>query len=372
MSGTSADGIDLALVDFTGTAPKLVAKYYQAYDQETHQQITALYRPSSNEIERAFSLDVLLAKQFAQAINHFIQQQHLTANDIVAIGNHGQTIRHRPLLVNDNKNKNAHTTPAPFTLQISCNQTLSTLTNIRVIGDFRRKDMVLGGQGAPLVPAFHQALFPHDQDDTFVVNIGGISNITFLPKTASDKRIIGFDTGPGNALMDDWFQQHHQGRFDRDGAWAAQGKVNQALLNHFLDDPYFSLPAPKSTGREIYHLDWLLTKIKGFDVSAVDIQATLAVFTAQTIVDDIHKISQQGKVFLCGGGVLNSNLYQLIYQQLNHFTLADTNQINIDSDALEAMAFAWFAYAFDQKICGNIPAVTGASKATVLGVCYTP
>lgn len=366
MSGTSADGIDLALVDFTQGAPKLVASYYQAYNEKTQQQITELYLPSTNEIERAFSLDILLAKQFAQAINHFIKQQQLSADDIVAIGNHGQTIRHRPPKNNNTANS------AAFTLQIGCNQTLATLTNIRVVGDFRRKDMALGGQGAPLVPAFHQALFPSDEDDTLVVNIGGIANITFLPKRGSKKIIIGFDTGPGNALMDDWFIQHHQqGRFDKDGAWAAQGVVNLALLKHFLDDDYYKRPAPKSTGREVYHLNWLSEQLTNFNISPVDVQATLAAFTAQTIADEINKLSDKGKVFLCGGGVLNTHLCQQLIQKLEHFTVADTRKININSDALEAMAFAWFAYAYDQKITGNIPAVTGASKATVLGVCYT-
>ena len=370
MSGTSADGIDLALVDFRQPSPLLVAKYYQTYDEETHHNITSLYLPAANEIERAFSLDINLAQQFSNAIDKFLQQQKLTPKDIIAIGNHGQTIRHRPALATK-ENK------TPFTLQIGCNQTLATLTNIKVIGDFRRKDMALGGQGAPLVPAFHQALFPCNENNTFVVNIGGISNITFLPGTNSNQTVLGFDTGPGNALMDDWFQQHHQhGRFDKGGAWAAKGTIHSALLAHFLNDSYFTLPPPKSTGREIYHIDWLFKKLTHFTVSPVDVQATLAAFTVQTIANDINRISpslpHKGKIYLCGGGVLNTHLCQLLSEQLPQFIITDTHQENIDSDALEAMAFAWFAFAYDNNITGNIPAVTGARKKAVLGACYNP
>jgi len=379
MSGTSADGIDLALVDFANNTTKLVAKYYQPYDQKTHQAITSLYTNSINEIDRAFSLDVQLAHQFSDAILKFIAQERLLAEHIIAIGNHGQTIRHRPQTVITNV-QNA------FTLQIGCNQTLATLTNIRVIGQFRRKDMALGGQGAPLVPAFHKALLVDHQEkptDTFIVNIGGIANLTFLPSSSTtniDRIIKGFDIGPGNALMDDWYQQHHSdSRYDKNGDWAAQGCINKNLLNHLLSDEFFQLPAPKSTGREIFHLEWLQNKLQNFSVDAVNVQATLSALTAQTIGNEIIKLSHSGNVFLCGGGVLNRHLYQSIKQHLAEntaqnaqFSLSTTDEVGIDSEALEAMAFAWFAYAFDQKIYGNIPAVTGARKAAVLGTSYQP
>ena len=379
MSGTSADGIDLVLVDFTNNAIRLVAKYYQPYDQVTHQLITSLYTNGRNEIDRAFSLDIELAHQFSNAILTFIKQQSLQPENIVAIGNHGQTIRHRPQTF-ATKAQNA------FTLQIGCSQTLATLTNIRVVGQFRRKDMALGGQGAPLVPAFHNALFVKHQEkpiDTFIVNIGGIANLTFLPSpsTVGINRIVkGFDTGPGNALMDDWYQQHHtDSRYDKNGDWASQGVIDKSLLMHLLSDDYFHLPAPKSTGREIFHLSWLHKKLKNFSLSAVDVQATVAALTAQTIADEIIKISHSGTIFLCGGGVLNTHLYQSIKQQLIdsksyklQFSLSTTDEIGIDSEALEAMAFAWFSYAFDQNIVGSIPAVTGASRATVLGSSYQP
>jgi anhydro-N-acetylmuramic acid kinase len=375
MSGTSADGIDLALVDFSQNKPHLIYKYYQPYDDRTHQAITSLYVSGSNEIDRAFELDVQLAYLFSEAITELLKQCNLSANDISAIGNHGQTIRHRPQPSNEKHSKHA------FTLQIGCNQTLATLTNIRVIGQFRKKDMALGGQGAPLVPAFHQALFTslstHPKTDIFVVNIGGIANISFLPSSTSKQGVIGFDTGPGNALMDDWYQQHHQnGRYDKNGDWAAQGHVDQILLTYLLTDNYFRQPAPKSTGREAFHLDWLKQKLAGFSLTPVDVQATLAMLTAKTICDDILKYSQSAVIYLCGGGVLNKNLFDLIdgllKQKHHNFELSTTDVVNIDSDALEAMAFAWFAFAFDHQIVGNIPAVTGASKATILGNNYAP
>jgi len=375
MSGTSADGIDLALVDFSSSKIELIASYYQAYDETTYQKITALYQPTFNEIDNAFALNVLLAKQFAHAIEQFIAKEQLDISDISAIGNHGQTIRHRPNVTNE--------ITAPFTLQIGCNQTLATLTGLRVIGDFRTKDIVLGGQGAPLVPAFHKALFPHENQDVFVVNIGGIANITYLP---ADKKasILGFDTGPGNALIDNWYKAHKNGRFDNNGEWAQSGTVNTTLLQQFLTDDYLQQPAPKSTGREYFTLDWVKNYLTQHNEQPLtentpnkpllneDIQATLTLLTAQTIADQIHLLSREGNVYLCGGGVLNSVLINHIKQNLNNFNVTNSDAININSDALEACAFAWFAYAFDKKIPGNIPAVTGACKETVLGIEYSP
>jgi anhydro-N-acetylmuramic acid kinase len=371
MSGTSADGIDLALVDFSSNTPELIASYYQAYDETTYQKITQLYQPAMNEIDKAFALDILLAKQFAEAIEAFISQEKIDRKQIIAIGNHGQTIRHRPTITAD--------ITAPFTLQITCNQTLATLTGIRVIGDFRTKDMVLGGQGAPLVPAFHKALFPNESQDVFVVNIGGIANVTYLP-VDTKKSILGFDTGPGNALIDDWYKTHKQGRFDSNGQWAQSGTTNAALLKHFLNDPYIELPAPKSTGREYFNLDWLSQNIAQFvelakekiELKPEDIQATLTELTAQTISNQINVLSTKANVYLCGGGTLNTHLFNIIKHKLNNFNVTSSDTININSDALEASAFAWFAYAFDKKIPGNIPAVTGASKETILGIEFHP
>ncbi|SEK99887.1 anhydro-N-acetylmuramic acid kinase [Colwellia chukchiensis] len=369
MSGTSADGIDLALVEFDPTeqqhanAANLKASYYQAYDDDTQAQIMSLYDASPHELDRANSLHIELAEQFAQAITAFLQQENLTAADITAIGCHGQTIRHRPASGQYNRR--------PFTLQIGCLQTLALLTGVRVVGDFRAKDIALGGQGAPLVPAFHQAIFGCAEKDVFVVNIGGIANISFLPHKA-DASTLGFDTGPGNALLDYWYSQHQTGRFDPQGQWASTGTVCPALLKQMLSDDYFLQAAPKSTGREYFNSQWLAKYCANSSLPAADIQATLTTLTADTIAQAIKQLSRQAKVYICGGGMNNNHLISLLNQKLENHQLIKTEQKNISSDALEAMAFAWLAFAFDENIFGNIPAVTGASRPAVLGVSVNP
>jgi len=376
MSGTSADGIDLALVSFDeNNKLEHHAGYYQAYSDETAAKITSLYNPSNDEVDRAFELDVELAQLFAKAVNDFLAQEQLSHKNIIAIGSHGQTIRHRPQAVH------------PFTLQIGCCQTLATLTNIRVIGQFRHKDMALGGQGAPLVPAFHQTIFSENNidngSDVFVVNIGGISNLTFLPANKNLK-VIGYDTGTGNGLMDEWFQLHNpksSHKYDKNGDWAASGKINNDLLTKLLSDDYFQLAPPKSTGREYFHLSWLekqLSQVKS--VSNQDVQATLTAFTAITIVNAIKQHSSNGisktKVYLCGGGVHNKSLKSQLNQQLllaaKNYELLLTNHKDIDSDQLEAIAFAWLAFAYDKKFLSSMSTVTGASKNCTLGNLYLP
>ena len=378
MSGTSADGIDLALVDFQPNNSQLIANDFTPYSNELHQAITGLYLPGKNEIDRAYALDVLLAREFAQAINRFLSKLTLTPKQIKAIGNHGQTIRHRPL------------SSQAFTVQITCNQTLAALTGIRVIGDFRTKDMVYGGQGAPLVPAFHQYLFAQlaaKVKDIVVVNIGGIANISYLPQgsnnnaaphdNSQEKAVLGFDTGPGNCLMDAWYQQHQTGHYDKNGQWAATGVCHQALLAELLSDQYFCAKAPKSTGREYFHLDWLnqhITNLGTEKIASQDVQATLLTLTAISISQEITSLTEHAAIYLCGGGTLNSVLVDAITKQLTnnspstHYDISTIDSLGINNDAFEAMAFAWFAYAFDQKIIGNVPSVTGAKKALVLGV----
>jgi anhydro-N-acetylmuramic acid kinase len=368
MSGTSADGIDLALVEFDdkpelANGANLLASYYQAYDNATQQQIMSLYNTSANEIDRAGSLNIELAQQFSQAIIKFLQQENLSAADVTAIGCHGQTIRHRPV-----KNQQIST---PFTLQIGCLQTLALLTGIRVVGDFRTKDIALGGQGAPLVPAFHQAIFGSTQKDVFVVNIGGIANITFLPSNTPHKT-TGFDTGPGNALMDYWFAQNRSGRYDTKGQWANSGNICHNLLQAMLSDPYFAQPAPKSTGREYFNALWLAKFIEKSTLKPADIQATLTALTAETIAQEINQLSTKSDVYICGGGIENNYLVSLLNQKLIGHSIVNTHTKNINSDSLEAMAFAWLALAFDKNIFGNIPAVTGASKQAVLGISAKP
>jgi len=381
MSGTSADGIDLALVTFDNNSkPQLHGHFYHPYSTEVASKITALYHPKYNEIDRAFELDIELAQLFSQAIKALLTQEKLDLNDIVAIGSHGQTIRHRPQAKH------------PFTLQIGCCQTLATLTNIRVIGQFRRKDMALGGQGAPLAPAFHEKIFSESSivdgsikngHDVFVINIGGIANLTFLPADANEK-VIGYDTGTGNALMDDWFQLHHpksKNNYDKNGDWAASGKVNTTLLKRLLSDNYCQLPPPKSTGREYFNLPWLEIQLAQMKpITSQDVQATLTAFTALTIINAIKQHCGDEKplikVYLCGGGVHNKVLKSQINHQLElhikNYELFLTNQKDIDGDQLEAIAFAWLAFAYDKKLLSSMSAVTGASKNCTLGNEYFP
>lgn len=371
MSGTSADGIDLALVNISNqqTKPKLVASFYQAYSSELAKRITALYVPGTNEVDSAFHLDIELAHLFAKAVTNLLIQENLKAIDIAAIGNHGQTIRHRPS--GDN----------PFTLQIGCCQTLATLTGIRVVGQFRRKDMALGGQGAPLVPVFHQQLFAEQSQGCFVVNIGGIANITYLPEQGSYDAVLGFDTGPGNALLDEWFTVNHPSnkyKYDKSGTWAASGQVNQGLLNQFMQDQYIIAQAPKSTGREYFNFDWLTHQLDKFTQGSTtllpkDVQATLLAYTAHSIYQSILALAEGGKVYICGGGAHNDTLLEsLLTLGAETFEINTMQAVNLDGDQLEAMAFAWFAYAFDNKIVSNMPSVTGAKTTCTLGSEFLP
>ncbi|TPH17331.1 anhydro-N-acetylmuramic acid kinase [Litorilituus lipolyticus] len=380
MSGTSADGIDLALVSFTDNAApensdiQLVASYFQPYQADLAQRIKSLYNSAEDEIDLSGSLDIELAHVFSHAVTAFLKQQELTPQDIIAIGNHGQTIRHRP------------TAKFPFTLQIGCSQTLACLTGIKVIGQFRQKDIALGGQGAPLVPAFHQKIFNNTEQDVFFVNIGGIANISYLP-VKEGTQVQGFDTGPGNALLDDWFVHCHTDatiQYDESGQWASSGELHKPLLAQLLSDPYFALPAPKSTGREHFTFDWLKQHLASIEETSLkpiqsrDIQATLATFTAITIAQEIKQLSQCAQVITCGGGVHNNYLMKLLADCLNeandkhNYSLVSASSLAIDSDALEAMAFAWLAYANINGLPSNMPSVTGASRACSLGLSYLP
>jgi anhydro-N-acetylmuramic acid kinase len=384
MSGTSADGIDLALVTFDNlNQPSLRSSYYQPYSKSISNKITSLYgavnSSEKDNIDCAFELDVELAQLFAEAVNTLLKKERLSASDIAAIGNHGQTIRHRPQA------------QFPFTLQIGCSQTLAALTNIKVVGQFRQKDMAYGGQGAPLTPAFHQKIFTENDCDVFIVNIGGIANITYLP-SEKNNTLLGFDTGPGNALIDDWFQLHHPKshyKYDKNGTWSSTGQSNSDLLKQLLTDDYCQLVPPKSTGREYFNLIWLTNKLNKFkqhfrdELTPQDIQATLTDFTAMTISKAITSLTNhKAKIYLCGGGAHNAALKRRLNQHLNVATktkkssdnieVIHTNQKGIDGDQLEAIAFAWFAFAYDKKLLSNIPAVTGASKYCTLGTEFLP
>lgn len=357
MSGTSADGIDAALVDFTDNKPTLIATHYTPYHPALREKILALCNPGANEIERLGELDILLANEFASATNQLLKQQSLTPSSIKAIGSHGQTIRHMP-------HGNYR-----FTLQIGDPNTIAAKTGINTIADFRRKDMAMGGQGAPLVPAFHQHVFASDKNNRVIVNIGGIANITIL--SANNKNVSGYDTGPGNVLMDAWINQHHQQTHDVDGKWAATGQVSQILLTTLLSDPYFKQPAPKSTGREYFNLAWLEKKLTNITISPVDTQTTLTELTAQSIINSIRSHMTSGEIFICGGGARNQFLMTRLQQiAAPHFKVTTTETHGIHPDWVEAMAFAWLARQTMLHQTGNITSVTGAKAATILGGVY--
>lgn len=351
MSGTSLDGLDLALVDFASGRAIQRAFASVAYPQTLQQQLRALCQPGEQEIVRMGQADRALAVFFAEQIAIFLTRQAIQHKQICAIGSHGQTIRHLP------------DAPYPYTLQIGDCHSLATLTGIDVIGDFRRKDIALGGQGAPLVPAFHQAMFAKQQESRVIVNIGGIANITYLPN--SGQGVTGFDTGPGNTLMDAWCQRHVQQAYDNNGKWAQRGKVDIALLKRLLADDYFTQPAPKSTGPEHFNLAWLEPQLT--QQSPVDVQATLLALTCHSVGNSIAQLPQVDRVLVCGGGAFNAALVTQLQGLLGTTPLQSTEAVGLAPDAVEAVAFAWLAYAHQHGIAGNLPAVTGATRSAILG-----
>lgn len=359
MSGTSADAIDAVLVDLQST-PQLLAQHTLPLPIKTRQQIHALSLPGDDEIDRMGALDVDLGKLFARTTLQLLASAGISPAQINSIGSHGQTIRHRP----------PGSSEGTFTLQIGDPNLIAELTGITTVADFRRRDMAAGGQGAPLVPAFHRAIFHAQDKDRVIVNIGGMANLTWLP---TQGQTLGFDTGPGNVLMDIWIAEHLGKSYDQNGAWAASGTVCQALLDELLATPYFRLPAPKSTGRESFNRAWLdenLRKLKS-TLAPADVQATLLELTAITIADSINGLSQSSKdIFVCGGGAYNNALMQRLKVLLPKDTVASTAVLGVDPQWIEAMAFAWLAQQTINHRPGNLREVTGATREVILGGVY--
>ena len=364
MSGTSLDGIDLALVDFAKKTPhflpQLVAAEMQPMPQNLRRQLSDLLRSGKTDLQQLGELDHRLGLLYAQSINQFLAKHQLNAAQIQAIGCHGQTIWHAP--------QGSY----PFTMQIGDANLIAAHTQITTIADFRRKDMAYGGQGAPLVPAFHQALFARDDRMTVVLNIGGISNISQL---IPEMPVIGYDTGPGNALLDSWIEKQLGEPYDRDAQWAKTGKIHTALLSELLKEPYFELPPPKSTGRELFNLAWLDKKLQHFSaILPQDVQATLLEFTAQCNAQVLCRIGEQCELpkvlMVCGGGAKNPLLMQRLTLLLPDWHVATTSEFGLDADYVEAAAFAWLAYQRMHNLSGNLPSVTGAKSAVSLGVIY--
>lgn len=358
MSGTSLDAVDAVAISFDSDEQmKLLGTHSLALTAQLRADILALTQPSDNEIESLGRVDVEIAQLFAQCANQLREKLQLNATQITAIGSHGQTIRHRPYL-----------TP-PFTLQIADPNIIAELTGITVVADFRRRDVAAGGQGAPLVPAFHEALLHSDAVNRVVLNLGGMANITVLPADTT-QIVYGYDTGPANVLMDAWCWRHLQQSYDKNGVWAASGNIIPSLLEQLLLHPFFAKKAPKSTGREDFHLDWLLPYIKA-EYQAQDVQATLLELTAISVAQEINALAfAEGELFLCGGGAYNHALWQSLAQKLPNYRLLSTETIAIAPTWIEATAFAWLAKQTMEGLSGNLPAVTGAAGRRILGGIY--
>ncbi|WP_373778326.1 anhydro-N-acetylmuramic acid kinase [Glaesserella sp.] len=361
MSGTSLDGVDIALVDFAKHPPKLTACDFVPMPESLRVALSQLLKTGSTNLQQLGELDHQLGILYADCVNAFLAKQQLTATQIRAIGCHGQTVWHSPQ------------GQYPFTMQIGDMNLVAVKTGITTIGDFRRKDMAYGGQGAPLVPAFHQALFSSPNRITGVLNIGGISNISQL---VPNQVTIGYDIGAGNTLLDIWIEKHQGKRFDKDAEWAKTGSVNHALLNELLNEPFFAKAPPKSTGRELFNLAWLEKKLQPFaELAAQDVQATLVEFTAQSIVDALNRINNPQQLpcllLVCGGGARNPLLMSRLATLLPYWQVSTTTEYGLDVDYVEAAAFAWLAYQRLNDLPSNLPGVTGATQAVSLGVIFT-
>ena len=360
MSGSSLDGIDAVLVSFESSTPQLHAHLIHPLEPELVSELDALTRPGTDELARLCRADVLLAECFADAVTSLLDKAGIAGSQVCAIGSHGQTIRHYP------------DTPTPTTLQIADPNIIAERTGLTTVADFRRRDMAAGGQGAPLVPAFHQAVLHDPNLNRVVVNIGGIANLTLLPAKL-ETGISGFDTGPGNALLDAWIKQQRNEAYDHHGEWAASGKVHPELLTALLGEPYFFRAAPKSTGRDVFNLEWLTNCWPMVaELSPVDVQTTLLELTAVSIADAIQQMTPAPEqVLICGGGVHNITLLQRLNALLSKQQVLSTKDVGLDPDWVEAMAFAWLARQTLYHQAGNLPAVTGAKHSVVLGGIYT-
>lgn len=363
MTGTSMDGVDIVAASFDPL--QLHATLTLAFDPDLRNELMALTLPDDNEIDRMGKADVALAKMIGEGINTLIEQHQLDRSQIKAIGSHGQTIRHRP--------------EHGFTLQIGDPNIITEITQIPVVSDFRRRDMAAGGQGAPLVPAFHQALFQHESIHRVILNLGGIANVSLLPAGAPEQ-VSGFDTGPANILMDAWCHRYTGQPYDENGNWAAYGQPIRSLLERLQAHDFFAKEPPKSTGREDFNLDWLDDQIMDWrnDELAYDeledtpenVQATLLKLTTRAIKKAIYRSGMDtGEVYVCGGGAYNSQLLEQLRWRLrkHQWTVQSTADLGLSPTWVEATAFAWLAMRFVEHLSGNLPAVTGADGYRILG-----
>jgi anhydro-N-acetylmuramic acid kinase len=382
ISGTSVDGIDAALVDFSGSTPKLIETHSEKIPAELKTAALTFHSSGENELDRLGTADVQLGRLFGQATNNLLKKANIQASDVVAIGSHGQNIRHRP------------DAAYPFTLQIGDPNIIAELTGITTVADFRRRDIAAGGNGAPFAPLFHNEVLRSKTTNRAIVNIGGISNVSLLAPTLALPRavaqgreqdpklpplhevrgragvgVIGFDIGPGNGLLDAWIKKHKNKEYDQNGEWAATGKIDQELLDKLLADPYFKKAAPKSTGREYFNLTWLNNYLE--QQAAVDVQATLVELTAQTIIDAVKKQDfKNGELVICGGGTHNKYLMQRLAKLAPEFSVLTTDDLDIPADWIEAMLFAWLAKQTMEHKQVDTCSVTGAKHPVILGGIY--
>lgn len=357
MSGTSLDSLDAVLVEIHPNGIQLLTSHSLPLAEPLRQAIQGLCHSGNHEIEQLAITDLEIARLSAQVVNELLARVQEDPSKIAAIGSHGQTIRHRP--------------GQGYTLQIGDPSLIAELTGITVVADFRRRDLAAGGQGAPLVPAFHQWLFASQKQHRVVVNIGGISNISILPSAQSEP-VTGFDTGPGNLLMDYWCRRHKGTAFDQDGHWAASAEPHAGLLHSLLAEPFFQQPPPKSTGRELFNPQWLQAQLQAFPlVSADEVQATLCQLTARGIAEAIMAYAPGSEaVFVCGGGAHNTTLMNRLQAELPEKTVATTAVLGLEPGWVEATAFAWLACQTLARRPGNLPDVTGAKGLRVLGGIY--
>ena len=353
MSGTSTDGVDVILADFAASTPRVIGFHSQDFPPSLRFELLSLNAPGQNEIERGQLAANGVAKVYASAISKLLANTDTSPDDVVAAGCHGQTVRHRPDL--------------GFTVQLNNPALIAELTGITAIADFRSRDIAAGGQGAPLVPAFHDGVFRSDSETRVVVNIGGIANITILEK---DKPAWGFDCGPGGCLMDAWTDMHLGKRLDEDGAWAAKGQTLPSVLGQYLNDSYFQQSPPKSTGRDRFNLEWIEQRLNGNE-NAVDVQATLLELTASSIADHIKRFAPNCVcVLVCGGGANNKALMLRLAELLPRARLDKTDAFGVPAQHVEALAFAWLAKQAIECRSLNLCATTGAKHASVLGAIY--
>ncbi|WP_434361392.1 anhydro-N-acetylmuramic acid kinase [Parasalinivibrio latis] len=363
MSGTSMDAVDTIVAQIDANEVRLVSSHSQPFPSELKNDLIKLGTGSPVTLKTLGQIDNRLGQLFADAINAQLQIASLSPSHIRATGCHGQTVFHDP------------EGEYPFTMQIGDANLIAAKTGIVTIADFRRKDMALGGQGAPLLPAFHQHVLAKPDRTRVVLNIGGISNISVL---IPGKTPVGYDTGPGNMLMDAWIYRHKGEQFDKEAHWAKSGTVNNNLLNLLMSEPYFSQRFPKSTGRELFNLPWLEEFLRNKDIPAHDVQATLAELTALTLANEVKQFAtaEQGDIadelLVCGGGARNPLLMERLKRLLPEWKVTTTDDAGVPGDEMEALAFAWLAYRTVHGLSGNLPAVTGAIRETILGAMYFP